>query len=118
MPVRRQTEACDESEDPCNGGRPKRRARAVPAATRRDVFLSTMNEIVPCQTLCGVIEPHDPKTGNGRPPVGLERTLRMYFVHFTNLLVRKGDRAARSSARITETTPVGAGRIMTGGRCG
>lgn len=49
-------------------------------ATKRDVFLATMNEIVPWQALCAVIEPHYPKAGNGRPPVGLERMLRMYFV--------------------------------------
>jgi len=48
-------------------------------ATKRDVFLATMNEIVPWQALCEVIEPHYPKPGNGRPPVGLERMLRMYF---------------------------------------
>ncbi|PUE45434.1 IS5/IS1182 family transposase, partial [Limnohabitans sp. 2KL-17] len=55
-------------------------------ATRRDVFLSTMNEIVPWHALCEVIEPHYPKPGNGRPPVGLERMLRMYFVqHWFNL---------------------------------
>ena len=36
--------------------------------------------------LCEVIEPHYPKAGNGRPPVGLERMLRMYFVqHWFNL---------------------------------
>ena len=35
--------------------------------------------------LCSVIEPHYPKAGNGRPPVGLERMLRMYFVqHWFN----------------------------------
>jgi IS5 family transposase len=48
--------------------------------TRRDVFLATMEEIVPWAELCAVIEPHYPKPGNGRPPVGLERMLRMYFV--------------------------------------
>ena len=48
--------------------------------TRRDVFLATMEEIVPWAELCSVIEPHYPKPGNGRPPVGLERMLRMYFV--------------------------------------
>ena len=48
--------------------------------TRRDVFLATMEEIVPWADLCAVIEPHYPKPGNGRPPVGLERMLRMYFV--------------------------------------
>lgn len=44
-------------------------------ATRRDVFLATMNEIAPWQALCEVIEPHYPRPGNGRPPVGLERML-------------------------------------------
>jgi IS5 family transposase len=31
-----------------------------------------MNQIVPWQALCKVIEPHYPKAGNGRPPIGLE----------------------------------------------
>src|SRR3954471_16503000 len=54
--------------------------------TRRDVFLTTMEQIVPWAALCEVIEPHYPKAGNGRPPVGLERMLRMYFVqHWFNL---------------------------------
>jgi len=54
--------------------------------TRRDVFLATMEQIVPWAELCSVIEPHYPKAGNGRPPVGLERMLRMYFVqHWFNL---------------------------------
>lgn len=48
--------------------------------TRRDVFLSMMEKLVPWPALCAVIEPHYPKRGNGRPPVGLERMLRMYFV--------------------------------------
>lgn len=54
--------------------------------TRRDVFLATMEALVPWAQLCAVIEPHYPKAGNGRPPVGLERMLRMYFVqHWFNL---------------------------------
>lgn len=54
--------------------------------TRRDVFLATMEQIVPWAALCWVIEPHYPKAGNGRPPVGLERMLRRYFVqHWFNL---------------------------------
>ena len=54
--------------------------------TRRDLFLATMEQIVPWAELCSVIEPHYPKPGNGRPPVGLERMLRMYFVqHWFNL---------------------------------
>ena len=54
--------------------------------TKRDAFLATMEQIVPWSGLCSVIEPHYPKPGNGRPPVGLERMLRMYFVqHWFNL---------------------------------
>ena len=45
-----------------------------------------MERVVPWDELCGVIEPHYPKAGNGRPPVGLQRMLRMYFVqHWFNL---------------------------------
>ena len=54
--------------------------------TKRDVFLQTMNEIVPWAQLCEVIEPHYPKGEGGRPPRGLERMLRMHFVqHWFNL---------------------------------
>jgi IS5 family transposase len=54
--------------------------------TKRDALLTTMEQIVPWAELCSVIEPHYPKAGNGRPPVGLERMLRMYFVqHWFNL---------------------------------
>jgi IS5 family transposase len=54
--------------------------------TRRGEFLATRNHIVPWAELCAVIEPHYPKAGNGRPPVGLSRMLRMYFVqHGFNL---------------------------------
>jgi len=40
--------------------------------TKRDTFLATMEQIVPWQELCSVIEPHYPKAGNWRPPIGLE----------------------------------------------
>ena len=54
--------------------------------TRRDQFLATMEQVVPWDALCSVVEPHYPKPGNGRPPVGLGRMLRMYFVqHWFNL---------------------------------
>jgi transposase, IS5 family len=54
--------------------------------TRRDEFLATMERVVPWAALCAVVEPHYPKAGNGRPPVGLARMLRMYFVqHWFNL---------------------------------
>jgi IS5 family transposase len=48
--------------------------------TRRALFLEEMEQVVPWQKLCALIEPHYPKPGNGRPPVGLERMLRIYFL--------------------------------------
>jgi len=49
--------------------------------TRREVFLEKMEQVVPWNRLMEVIEPHYPKGGKrGRPPIGLERMLRMYFV--------------------------------------
>lgn len=46
----------------------------------QDVFLAKMEQIVPWAQLYAVIEPHYPRPGKGRPPVGLERMLQMYFV--------------------------------------
>lgn len=54
--------------------------------TRRAQFLAEMDRVVPWQALCARIEPVYPKAGNGRPPVGVERMLRMYFLqHWFNL---------------------------------
>ncbi|WP_256927964.1 IS5 family transposase [Caballeronia sordidicola] len=53
---------------------------------KRDVFLATMEKVVPWEQLCKLVEPYYPKGVGGRPPVGLERMLRMYFVqHWFNL---------------------------------
>jgi IS5 family transposase len=48
--------------------------------TRRADFLEEMEQVVPWAELCGLIEPHYPKVGNGRPPVVVERMLRIYFL--------------------------------------
>ncbi len=48
--------------------------------TRRAVFLNEMNQVVPWAILCKLIEPHYPKAGNGRPPIRLEKMLRIYFL--------------------------------------
>jgi IS5 family transposase len=48
--------------------------------TRRAAFLEEMEQVVPWVELCQLIEPHYPKAGNGRPPVGVERMLRIYFL--------------------------------------
>jgi IS5 family transposase len=34
--------------------------------TRHDQFLETMHRVVPWEALCAVVEPHYPKSGNGR----------------------------------------------------
>jgi len=39
-----------------------------------------MEQVVPWAELCALIEPVYPKAGPGRPPVGVERMLRMYFL--------------------------------------
>jgi IS5 family transposase len=55
------------------------------AGQRGATCSQTMDTIVPWAELCEVIEPHYPKAGRGRPPIGLERMLRMYFVqHWFN----------------------------------
>jgi IS5 family transposase len=48
--------------------------------TRRAQFLEEMEQVVPWAKLAALIEPHYPKAGNGRPPVGVERMLRIYFL--------------------------------------
>jgi IS5 family transposase len=47
-------------------------------ATRKAEFLARMESLMPWAEFCALIEPHYPKAGNGRPPIGLERMLRMY----------------------------------------
>ena len=46
--------------------------------TRRAEFLVAMDVVVPWSELCAEIEPFYPRPGKGRPPVGLERMLRIY----------------------------------------
>ena len=55
--------------------------------TRREQFLDEMDQIIPWRDLSKVIEPFYPKPeGAGRPPVGLERMLRIHFLqHWFNL---------------------------------
>src|SRR5271167_1939444 len=48
--------------------------------TRRALFLEEMEQVVPWSKLCCLIAPYYPKSGNGRPPVGVERMLRIYFL--------------------------------------
>src|SRR5437660_5407107 len=48
--------------------------------TKRELFLEEMEQVVPWRELCALIEPYYAKPGNGRPAVGLERMLRIYFL--------------------------------------
>jgi len=48
--------------------------------TRREKFLARMETVIPWAKLLAVIEPFYPQGKRGRPPVGLERMLRVYFL--------------------------------------
>ena len=48
--------------------------------TRREAFLARMEEVIPWPQLLAVIQPFYPKGERGRPPIGLERMLRVYFL--------------------------------------
>ena len=48
--------------------------------TRRAQFLADMNRVVPWSNLCALIEPHYSRGVAGRPPIGVERMLRIYFL--------------------------------------
>ena len=55
--------------------------------TRREKFLDEMQQVIPWSGLCAVIEPFYPKGGGrGRPPIGVERMLRIHLLqHWFNL---------------------------------
>jgi IS5 family transposase len=48
--------------------------------TRREKFLGEMERVVPWARLVAIIEPHYPTGRRGRPPIGIERMLRIYFL--------------------------------------
>ena len=48
--------------------------------TKREKFLGQMEEMVPWSRLVGLIKPHYPKGKRGRPPMGIEKMLRVYFL--------------------------------------
>ena len=48
-------------------------------ATRKAEFHARIETLVPRAKMCALIKPHYSKAVNGRPPVGLERMLRMYL---------------------------------------
>ena len=48
--------------------------------TRRDKFLAEMEQVVPWARLVDRLRPFYPKGERGRPPIGLERMLRIHFL--------------------------------------
>jgi len=48
--------------------------------TRRERFLAEMEIVVPWAALSALIEPLNPSGERGRPPLGIERMLRIYFL--------------------------------------
>ena len=48
--------------------------------TRREKFLADMEAVVPWASLFALIEPHYPSGERGRPPIGIDRMLRIYFL--------------------------------------
>jgi len=48
--------------------------------TRREMFLEEMEQVVPWGKLVKLIEPYYPKGETGRPPLGLEKMLRIHFM--------------------------------------
>src|ERR1051325_3330126 len=48
--------------------------------TRRDKFLAEMEQVVPWGRLVGRLRLDYPRGGRRRPPIGLERMLRIHFL--------------------------------------
>ena len=79
--------------------------------TRRDAFLAQMQTIVPWGRLVALIEPHHPKPGNGRPPIGLERMLRIHLLqHWFNLADAAREEALYDSAALRAFVGIALGR--------
>lgn len=80
--------------------------------TRRDQFLAEMNVVVPWAKLTALIEPMYPKgEGAGRPPVGLERMLRIHFLqHWFNLSDPAVEEALYDSRAMREFVGIDLGR--------
>jgi len=79
--------------------------------TRRAAFLAEMDRTVPWSALCALIEPVYPKAGNGRPPVGLERMLRIYFLqNWFNLSDPAAEESLYDSLSMREFVGIDLGR--------
>ncbi len=79
--------------------------------TKRAAFLEEMNQVVPWRELCALIEPHYPQAGHGRPPIGVERMLRIYFLQqWFNLSDPGVEEALHDSAALRQFVGIDLGR--------
>jgi len=79
--------------------------------TRRAKFLAEMDQVVPWRDLCRLVEPHYSNPGRGRPPVGLERMLRLYFLqHWFNLSDPAAEEALYESISMRRFVGIDLGR--------
>lgn len=80
--------------------------------TRRELFLSEMEKIIPWGELCEIIEPFYPRpTGAGRRPVGVERMLRIHFLqHWFNLSDPAAEEALYDSRAMRRFVGIDLGR--------
>jgi IS5 family transposase len=79
--------------------------------TRRAVFLAEMERVVPWSELCAVIAPFYPKGEGGRPTLGMERMLRIYFLQqWFNLSDPAVEEAIYDSAAMRRFVGVDLGR--------
>jgi transposase, IS5 family len=79
--------------------------------TRRAAFLAEMERVAPWRELCALVEPFYPKPGNGRPPIGLERMLRLHFLqHWFNLSDPAAEEALYESVSMRRFVGIDLGR--------
>src|SRR5262249_39697596 len=79
--------------------------------TRRERFLAEMDAVIPWDRLITLMEPHYPKARNGRQPLGLEKMLRIYFIHqWFNLSDPQAERRDLRQRVDASIRPCGTGR--------
>jgi len=58
--------------------------------TKRDEFVGIMNEIIPWEEWVALIKPYYDDGRRGRPPLGIEKMLRMYLLQIWFTLSDEG----------------------------
>lgn len=79
--------------------------------TKREKFLNEMEHTIPWQALHDLLKPYYPKAGNGRPPVGLMKMLRLHLLqHWYNLSDPGLEEALYESASMRRFAGIDLGR--------